>query len=296
MQFTIPTTKTEMMNTLQEIFYYYRIRRENYEELTLTDLSLDRLEFTPLTDEELEEKAEILVSAEQSEKLMKYQEDLNEQIVKKTKEITAKQTALSSEITAITSRYQTSEATVEDRARKNGLSASNIILDKLAELEAKKNAEISGVTTKYNAEIATLSAEKTALQTRLTNASTYFDGLFASEVAVKKQELSDAQEKTAMEVFKYNNSLDEKEKNSANNNIKANASLQMKYMELKGEFYTKDQLVEMGYYNDVIDCVCGYYDTLSALTAYNDFRQTPKLAIYLDDYYDDILYLYGSRV
>ena len=51
----------------------------------------------------------------------------------------------------------------------------------------------------------------------------------------------------------------------------------------------------MGYYADVIDCVCAYYDTLPVLTAYQDLASENKLAIYLDDFYQDIVYMYKSR-
>ena len=62
MQFIIPTTKNEMYEVLQEIFYYYRIRRESWGGVDLKELKLPRLTFEGLTDLELRQKAVTLVT------------------------------------------------------------------------------------------------------------------------------------------------------------------------------------------------------------------------------------------
>ena len=68
----------------------------------------------------------------------------------------------------------------------------------------------------------------------------------------------------------------------------------IRYLDVSAGEFTKDQLVDMGYYEDVIRCVCGYYDTLQPSVAYRDILDEGKLAIYLDDYYESIIYLYKS--
>ena len=50
----------------------------------------------------------------------------------------------------------------------------------------------------------------------------------------------------------------------------------------------------MGYYTDAINCVCAYFDTLSALTAYQQIAHDTKVAIYLDDYYSNVVYMYKT--
>ena len=66
-------------------------------------------------------------------------------------------------------------------------------------------------------------------------------------------------------------------------------------MEINTQFFTKDQLVEMGYYKDVITCVSGYYDRLSALSAYQDITNETGLITYLDDFYESVVYMYRVR-
>ena len=50
----------------------------------------------------------------------------------------------------------------------------------------------------------------------------------------------------------------------------------------------------MGYYKDAIDCVCAYFDTLSAVAAYQQISHDSKVAIYLDDYYANVVYMYKT--
>ena len=70
------------------------------------------------------------------------------------------------------------------------------------------------------------------------------------------------------------------------------ASLYLRFLDISSGEYTKDQLVEMGYYTDVIRCIRGYYDTLPVEDAYRDMFAEDKLAIYLEDYYQEIMYIY----
>ena len=51
----------------------------------------------------------------------------------------------------------------------------------------------------------------------------------------------------------------------------------------------------MGYYEDIMRCVCGYYDILTAVNAYQDILNEQKLSIYLDDYYESLVYMYKMR-
>ena len=96
-------------------------------------------------------------------------------------------------------------------------------------------------------------------------------------------------------MFKYNNSLDEKEQRSKNAIAQSNATLQLKYLEINSNNLSKDQLIEMGYYKDVIDCVCAYYDRLSALDAWRAISNEPKVAVYLEEYYTQIVSMYQLR-
>ena len=105
----------------------------------------------------------------------------------------------------------------------------------------------------------------------------------------------DEQEKVLREVKRYNNGLDEKEaryRNSLKSNI---ANLELRYLSIHEQGFAHDELVELGYYDDVIACVSGYYNSLDEEAAYLDIKNEEKLAIYLDSYYPVLVQAYKIR-
>ena len=69
MQFNLPNTKEEMYQILNDLFYYYRVQREGFEEVNLIELNLPRLEYQEKEEELLVQTATILLSAKhESEK------------------------------------------------------------------------------------------------------------------------------------------------------------------------------------------------------------------------------------
>ena len=114
------------------------------------------------------------------------------------------------------------------------------------------------------------------------------------EIEAKALDLKDEQDKIEREVFKYNNNLDEREKRYNNSLQQTYANLKIRLLELSGREFSKEELVEMGYYRDVVNCVTAYYDSFSATVAYNDYARDTTLPIYLDDMYENILVRFRS--
>ena len=129
----------------------------------------------------------------------------------------------------------------------------------------------------------------------MENALSYCEEQALKKVNAKIEELKQKQDETERSVFKYNNGIEEKVQKYRNTIAEANANLMLKFLEIRGGEYSKSELVEMGYYESVINCVCSYFDTLDAMTAATQIGKENKLMIYLDDYYDTVLYMYQQR-
>lgn len=295
MKFNIPTNKTQLINTLQELFNYYRIQRVGYEEIEFVSLKLSRLTYDMPKDYEITEMARIAVAADQEREKRKYEQELNLNIAKADAEISVLDTTLQSAINEINALFDQSIEKVNAQARKNGLISSGIVVDKVAELEEKRNEEIIEKTNEFQGKIAALNALKASYTQALSETEEYFALAHEKDVAAKAKEIKEECIKTRRSVEKYNNYQDEKEKRYENTKRELNAELKIRFMELSTGELTKDQLTEMGYYEDVIACVCGYYDTLEAAAAYRDFASDKKLPIYLDHYYENILYMYRAK-
>ncbi len=294
MTFDTPTTRDEMYEILQEIFYYYRIRREADTEVDLNELDLERMTYTPMTELELTAKAETALKSAQTEKVLNYKKKISDEIAELTAKVTTYGTQKTAAENAARSSYAAATLKAEREATKRGISQSSAVIDRIADLQTALAAEITAIDADYDEKIATAQARITRLQADLTGADTYYSQVFSYEVLAEKDKIKDDEAKLRREIFKYNNGLDEKEQRAANSIISTTRSLELRYMNVSANSFTKDQLVEMGYYKDAIDCVCAYFDTLSALTAFQQIAHDTKVAIYLDDYYANVVYMYKT--
>ena len=98
------------------------------------------------------------------------------------------------------------------------------------------------------------------------------------------------------EVFKYNNDINEKIQRAESNNLKTTLTLKVKYLEIRSQPVPHDDLVELGYYAKVVNCVTAYYNLFTPKEAYNDIKNEVQLTVYLDEFYEYIVYAYKSQL
>ncbi len=292
MEFNLPTTLEEMYVVLNDLFFHYRVQRLPFEEPVLQPLVIERMEYTPLTDEQILSKAKDMLYPAQEREIMAYAKEIEEKIAELTQKIALAQIDAEKEKDEVISLFSNSVQKVEEQAVKAGLINSNVVVVQTAKLESDKNESIAKINSYMNEKIAEYTAQKSVLLERLSSTPNYFRVVHQYDLKKKVEELKDEREKMSIEVFKYNNSLDEKEQRYANSLIQSRIRLRINYMEVATRDLTKDQLIELGYYADVIECVSGYFDTLEPADAYYKFKENAKLAVYLDDFYEDMLYLY----
>lgn len=295
MEFTLPTTRTEMFDTLKDIFYYYRMKRIEYDDVELKKLNLPRINYVKLTDSELTSKAEKLVAPEQTAKVRDYKSKLNERLIELTSQIEIEENNSSALAVTVTEEYDKAKNELQARAQALGVSDSTILVEQLSLLESQKAQRLTEIEQELLEKKSNILAEIESVNQAIESAEQFFITEHTEEKVKKFVEIKDEQDKLAREIQKYNNSLEEKEQRQANAILEANANLKLKFLQITSQGLSKDQLIDMGYYADVVDCVCGYYNTLPAETAFNEISNEPKLAIYLDDYYTDIVYMYQIR-
>jgi hypothetical protein len=292
MTFELPKTLEQMYETLDSIFHYYRLTKGDYTQVVLPELKLDRLNVTFDDDAGLRSKAETMVLPDQLREQNEYEQDLNDQIAEIDQKIELEQINAQSEIDEVNRIYDESIGKIQQQVSSSGLNYSSVAIDKTTSLEEGRNQKIVQINSKCNDILATLYARRRVVENRLSQASTHFTNAHLKDVDKKFLELKNEQMKLQNEVFKYNVSLDEKEQKYANGIKKAEASLTLQYLQITVAEFSKSQLIDMGYYADIIRCICGYFDTLAPSTAYDLFRSENKVAVYLEEYYQQILYMY----
>lgn len=295
MQFNLPTSLDEMYVILNDLFHHYRVQRLPFEEPELQPLNIKRMEYTRLTETEISAKAKDMILADQQREKMEYSKEIETKIAELSQKIALAQIDAQKEKDEVVSLFSSSVNKVEEQARKAGLINSNVVVIQTAKLESTKNERIAKINSYMNAKIAEYTAQKTVLEEQLSNTPMHFKLVHDYDFEKKKEEIKNEDEKLAMEVFKYNNGLDEKEQRYANSLIQSRIRLRINYMEVATMDLTKDQLIELGYYEDVIRCICGYFNTLEPADAYYKFRENSKLVVYLDDFYQELLYFYKTN-
>ncbi len=295
MEYTKPTTKEEMYQMLQELFFYYRIRRQTYQDVTLDPITISKIILPTLDETQLLEKAQALNAGEQYKYKVEYVANLNAKLNQATAKLANVPTSQQARISRVNYDFDQSVQKLTVALSKNGLSGSSIAVDKLTQMEVERNRLISEIQADCEAQSVELRAEIATLNGLLNGADEYCLEKEEKENLAKQLQLSDEQDKLMRETYKYNNSLDEKEQRYANTIKQVNANLELKFLAIQAGEFTKDQLIEMGYYKDVINCVCDYYDTVSPLTAAQQIREDRKIIEYLDDFYESVLYMYQER-
>jgi len=295
MDFPTPTSMAEVMSTLADIFFFYRHNPLVYEGFDLKELKLNRLEYTLPTDEEFTSLATTLLSAthyrEIADKKSGYLSELSV-LNNNLASLSKKAEKLISEANLSCDKAIDS---VKEDAIKRGIEYSTIPNEKIASIVSENKTLLADINSQIEGEKLSLQSKISALQTLIDGVEDYYRPIHEKEIAAKAYELKTKALEVDREVFKYNNSLDQKEQEYANNLIKTNANLEIKYLEIRINPYSKDELIAMGYYTDCLICVTSYLDTLPYLLAYEKITETGELAVYLDEYYQDLVYMYKVK-
>ena len=296
MSFSQPTTKEEMYNILKDIFYHYRIQREPIDGVNLEPIILERLEYDPRTQNELNLLAKQLLLSKHTQERQTLLNKIEQKNALATQTLAKLPEEKQAKINAVNTAHNESVQKLQAEAIKNGVIGSSIYFDKLTELETNKNALLLQIENDFSTRSLELTNQISLYEQEVEQANAFRDLVEEQEITAKINELNLEQEEKAREVFKYNNGLDEKEQRYANTIKQTNASLLLKFMSVRQGEFTKDELIEMGYYKDVIDCVCAYYDTLEPLTAAREIMEDQEVCVYLDEYYQSVVYIYTQRV
>ncbi len=295
MDYQIPTTKEDLHVTLKDIYYYYRLRRKTIDVEDLSKLTLQRLDYVvPNQNQLIEYATKQLLNAHCREyDEQKYQ--LNKEIVVVTSKLSALEFSHQNKLNGLEKSRENNRKAVQDAFSKQQTYFSDMMLDKLLQLDGEVDEKVQLETQNYLMQKAQLEGELQSLIARLDALDSDLDGYHQKEIIAKANQLENEQRKVEREVFKYNNSLDEKEQRYSNSIQQVIANLSLKIMELQNKEFTKEQLVDMGYYKDVIDCTRAYYDTLDVVVAYNEILEDTNVMLYLDDYYESVVYQYKLK-
>lgn len=292
MEYQIPTIYEDLLQILRQVFNKYRMNIPSYEPVTLEKISLEKLPETKLEESELQEISKQLLKGEQQREIFEREQSLAKDIKvaeEKLGQLEGEYLALKN---GVIKEYETKIKAYKIEAEKRGIANSTISVEKIssiyAEMQEKINlleTEKSQTKTKLQETIARLSLQKEGVKE-------YYKSLHESEIASKTAELKSKESERQIEVIKYNNQVEEKMVKHANQVEQTQLTSALKYFELKIQPMSKDELIDVGYYEEVLYYVKGYLDTMTASNAYRELLDRAELITFLDDFYEETLSLY----
>ncbi len=176
---------------------------------------LQEIEYTPPSDEELEEMAKASLEG----KYHKAKQAVEDKFAKSYGAIQEKKEGISqahdAKMKDIEEYYDERRKEAEKDALKRGIARSSIAEGQLGQLEREESRSKLEAETGLEEQIRKLSGQISSLESEKEKALAEQDILYAAELAEKIYKLKEDRDKKLMDVIKYNNSVREKEKKSS---------------------------------------------------------------------------------
>ncbi len=295
MDIKIPSTREEMVNTLEEIYYFFRREKAVYEEIEFIPLNLWRMDEKSKTEEELESEAKLNLSAEHLREIKKESRLILDEIELTKEKIAELKTLEEEELKLTDEEFEENKADINSSASKNGLTGSDVVAIKIFDLYKEKNCKKAEIKQKYFSLKVELSAKIKLLEEKLELVPEYYSDIHLAEVEKEKKKLKKEDEERVAVASRFNSGIDEKEQEYKNKILETNAKIKIDFLSIENRDYSKEELIQMGYYKSVVKCVSGYFNKLEALEAYHQFCDETRLVYYLDHYYETMLNSYRIK-
>ena len=269
----------------------------DYEKLFPSDSGLEKIDYTPKTDEQIRQEAEDVLRADYSEAQNKINTRAEENLQKITDEIARSEQDKQQAVDDIASSYLNLKNAASDEALKRGVQRSSIITERLKDYDlAAESARLDAID-KYDAAVTSLRGEIDALEKERQKSLDDLDLQYAGELTQKIAQLEEQSRALAKEAAEYNAEVDRKNAEYALQREKDIADYKQDLQEQKQK--AAEQLAEYekeyGYsgakqdnYAKRYNMALEFYLTLSPDVAYDALEASGNMKYYLGNYYDTL--------
>lgn len=175
----------------------------------------ERMDYTPPTDEEIAKQAEAGLTEYKQTSVEKIDKDTEATRLAKENEKQALAASAAKQYAAIAEEYDKAAADFSDDALKRGIARSSIAANKTAEIQNGKATALSEARVSAENEVRAIETEIAGLEDGRRKALDNFNIAYAAKVTERIAELTEARDRKAAEVLKYNNGLLEREQADA---------------------------------------------------------------------------------
>ncbi len=282
-----PTTKQQVLDGLVIIDEYYRKRKDEYVPPVLIPLNFDKVEFVQKTDEQYLAEATLSLKPKHLDDIMKRKDAFNKDLHEINYKILQLPIEMAEEIAVCEQSYDDEIASLKEELRLKGVAYGDGASSAVAVLTAEKNNAINKIRAKYEEKQTNLESLANYYSSERDGAENYFTTLHAEEINATVFELKEKDVEKQNELLQYNENLKEREIKYNNTIEQAQKKLHLEYMKIVYQGMTDEELLQKGYYRDVVDWVIDYYIAMTNKEqAYKEYTSTTEYIVYLKDFYE----------
>lgn len=202
---------SELKQRLQEVDDKYSTSAHTVDMDLPESLNLQYLEYTPKTEQELQTLAEGQTANAYQSKLRSLTNSYNAKVFANSQKQSALETSHSRKLSDLLSEYNFNCDKIVQKLVNNGLMFSSFITGEVQKERQAYTLRVQQENSSYNTELAVLTSQSDQLDDTYENDCEQLQTEHENDVANAYFKLTQAEEKTATAVAKYNQSLDEKE-------------------------------------------------------------------------------------
>jgi hypothetical protein len=257
-------------------------------------LGLEKMENTPLSDEEIERMAREQLIDKQLSGVNSINDDADRRLNDLDDKKSAETASIAAQIEELQRLYEQRKKEAEKDALKRGLARSSIIMNKIEDFDGNKIKDTEQLNSALGDALVKIDFNIASLETQRAKALSDFDISFAAELSGKIDALKKERQEKIDETLKYNNTVTEKESKYQADKDDAQRKAQQQAMEnylklaeaqSRGDTDAINKLI----LDEKVVKVKAYYDKLSPQEALNDFLKDSTMSYHLKEYYDYML-------
>lgn len=239
---------------------------------------LKEIEFTPLTEEEIKDKAKEGMNEKYNAEI----DVLANETAKKLSDIEKSNNLLNANATSqkekLEALYEDAQKRVEDSALRRGISRSSIVQEQIKELDVEKIKDVLSIDQNLANELKYNSDKISQLETDYLTAVNKLNVKKALEISDKIQDLTEKQNNKIEQVLKYNNSIKKQNESLDKNDVSSVSDAEKRNI--------KKQMV---------DEALNYYLSLPVDVAKKEFEEDGEIQLLLGDSLDLVRRYVNSR-
>ena len=292
---------TEQLEELERQYQeYLNSQKEviDLDKIFLPTLGLEKIEFTPESDESIYARADQAISADKTKDVNSTENKFNTKINSAKEDLDQAEKDRNQKQEDATKLYKEMQERQKNDSIKRGMARGSVLSSLSNALDVEERQTASQVDKEFFDKAEKLNAEMDALSAQREKALEELDLHYAEELSSKIAKLKEERDALSAKYTKFNNAVDEKEAKYQFDRQKdidkylddkrteevKRAEEQRAYEEKYG--YSGEKLKN---YSERYKLAFDFYMSLSADIAVDALKASPNMRFYLGNYYDQLM-------